>query len=83
MTRFSLIVAWLVATGLATVIAWQVVGAADDQISDAPMTPLVGVTTSARHEALLQHDVAHSVRPSANARLATLGDPRCRSRCAG
>jgi hypothetical protein len=47
MTRFSLIVAWLVATGLATVIAWQVVGAADDQISDAPMTPLVGVTTSA------------------------------------
>ena len=46
MNRFTIIAAWLLATGLATVIAWQVVGAADDQITNAPLTPVVAVATS-------------------------------------
>ena len=44
MTRFTIIAAWLLATGLTTVVAWQVVGAADDQITTAPLTPVVAVT---------------------------------------
>lgn len=45
MNRFGLLAAWIVATGIATLLAWQVVGAADDQISDAPDTPVIAVTT--------------------------------------
>lgn len=44
MNRIGLFVVWAVATGVATVLAWQVVGAADDQISDAPTTPLIALT---------------------------------------
>ena len=45
MNRFGLLAAWIAATGIATLLAWQVVGAADDQISDAPDTPVIAVTT--------------------------------------
>ena len=44
MNRIGLFAAWIAATGLATALAWQVVGAADDQISDAPTTPLIALT---------------------------------------
>lgn len=44
MNRIGLFAAWIAATGLATLLAWQVVGAADDQISDAPDTPVIAVT---------------------------------------
>ncbi len=47
MTRIGLVAAWLLAVGVTTAVAWQVVGAADDQVGDAPLTPLVAVTTSA------------------------------------
>lgn len=46
MNRFGLLAAWVAATGLATVLAWQVVGAADDQISDSPTTPLIALTAT-------------------------------------
>lgn len=45
MNRIGLLAAWIAATGIATLLAWQVVGAADDQISDAPDTPVIAVTT--------------------------------------
>lgn len=45
MNRIGLLAAWIAATGLATLLAWQVVGAADDQVSDAPGTPVIAVTT--------------------------------------
>lgn len=41
----GLLAAWIAATGVATLLAWQVVGAADDQISDAPDTPVIAVTS--------------------------------------
>lgn len=44
MNRMGLLAAWIAATGIATLLAWQVVGAADDQISDAPDTPVIAVT---------------------------------------
>lgn len=46
MTRIGLVAAWLMAVGVATALAWQVVGAADDQVSDAPLTPVIAVSTS-------------------------------------
>lgn len=45
MNRIGLLAAWIVATGIATLLAWQVVGAADDQIADSPNTPLIAVTS--------------------------------------
>lgn len=48
MTRFTIIAAWLLATLLATVVAWQVVGATDDQITGAPLTPVVAVTSGSQ-----------------------------------
>lgn len=44
MTRFGLVVAWIAATALTTAVAWQVVGAADDRVSDEPTTPVIAVT---------------------------------------
>lgn len=44
MNRFGLFAVWVAATAVATLLAWQVVGAADDQISDAPTTPLIALT---------------------------------------
>ena len=45
MTRVGLIIAWIAATALTTTLAWQVVGAADEQVSDEPTTPLIALTT--------------------------------------
>lgn len=45
MTRIGIVAAWLMAAGIATALAWQVVGAADDQVSDAPLTPVIAVST--------------------------------------
>jgi hypothetical protein len=45
MTRIGLIIAWVAATALTTILAWQVVGAADEQVSDQPTTPLIALTT--------------------------------------
>lgn len=50
MTRLGIVAAWIVATGLATVLAWQVVGAADEQVSNGPRTPLIATTTGAASE---------------------------------
>lgn len=46
MNRIGLLAAWIAAAGIATMLAWQVVGAADDQISDAPSTPVIAITSS-------------------------------------
>ncbi|MEX2279867.1 MAG: hypothetical protein WEA76_07230 [Acidimicrobiia bacterium] len=46
MTRIGILAAWVVAVGIATTLAWQVVGAADDQVSDDPLTPIIAVSTS-------------------------------------
>jgi hypothetical protein len=36
----SLIGAWVLVLSLTTVLAWQIVGAADDRVSDRPVSPL-------------------------------------------
>lgn len=38
--RLSLFAAWLGVLVLATTLAWQIVGAADDRVSDRPLAPL-------------------------------------------
>jgi cytoskeletal protein RodZ len=44
MRRVGLFVTWLLSTVLVTVVAFRVVGAAESQIGDAPLTPVVAIT---------------------------------------
>lgn len=44
MRRLGLFVTWLLSTVLVTVVAFRVVGAAESQIGDAPLTPVVAIT---------------------------------------
>ncbi|HLF42925.1 MAG TPA: hypothetical protein VJA46_05265 [Acidimicrobiia bacterium] len=47
MNRFGLIATWVTATALTTVLAWQIVAAAGEQVSPGPLTPIAApVTTS-------------------------------------
>ena len=47
MNRFGLIAVWVTATALTTVLAWQIVAAAGEQVSPGPLTPIAApVTTS-------------------------------------
>ncbi len=40
MKGWSLLAAWLLVMALATTVTWQIVSAADDRVSDRPLTPL-------------------------------------------
>jgi len=40
MNRYGLIAIWVVATTLMTVLAWQIVAAAGEQVSPGPLTPI-------------------------------------------
>ncbi len=44
MRRLGLLLSWLLATVLVTVVAFRVVGAAESQIGDAPLTPVVAIS---------------------------------------
>ena len=44
MRRLGLFLSWLLATVLVTVVAFRVVGAAESQIGDAPLTPVVAIS---------------------------------------
>lgn len=46
MNRFGLIAIWVAATALTTVLAWQIVAAAGEQVSPGPLTPLAAPTTT-------------------------------------
>lgn len=46
MDRLRPLLAWLGATVLATVVAWQIVAAAGEQVSDPPLTPIAATTTT-------------------------------------
>lgn len=45
MQRVGLLAAWLVATLVATAGAWQVVGAAESEVSEAPLTPVIAISS--------------------------------------
>lgn len=44
MRRLGLFLSWLLATVLVTVAAFRVVGAAESQVGDAPLTPVVAIS---------------------------------------
>jgi len=44
--RFGLVAIWVAATALTTVLAWQIVAAAGEQVSPGPLTPLAASTTT-------------------------------------
>ncbi len=46
MNRFGLIAIWVAATALTTVLAWQIVAAAGEQVSPGPLTPIASPITS-------------------------------------
>jgi len=46
MNRFGLIAIWVAATALTTVLAWQIVAAAGEQVSPGPLTPNATPATS-------------------------------------
>ncbi len=47
MNRFGLVAIWVAATALTTVLAWQIVAAAGEQVSPGPLTPIASPLTSA------------------------------------
>lgn len=46
MSRPALVAIWVLATALTTVIAWQIVAAAGEQVSPGPLTPVASPTSS-------------------------------------
>lgn len=46
MQRIGLFAAWLLATLVATAGAWQVVGAAESEVFDAPLTPVIAISST-------------------------------------
>ncbi|MEX1134792.1 MAG: hypothetical protein WED83_08120 [Acidimicrobiia bacterium] len=46
MNRFGLIAVWVTATALTTVLAWQIVAAAGEQVSPGPLTPIAAPVTT-------------------------------------
>ena len=46
MNRFGLVAIWVAATALTTVLAWQIVAAAGEQVSPGPLTPIAAPVTS-------------------------------------
>ena len=47
MQRMGFLAAWLLATIVATAGAWQVVGAAESEVFDAPLTPVIAISSTA------------------------------------
>ncbi|MDP9495533.1 MAG: hypothetical protein M3P87_09870 [Actinomycetota bacterium] len=47
MNRFGLVAIWVAATAITTVLAWQIVAAAGEQVSPGPLTPIAAPTATA------------------------------------
>ena len=46
MSRFSLAAIWVVATAVTSLLAWQIVAAAGEQVSPGPLTPIAVTSTT-------------------------------------
>jgi len=45
-SRFSLVAIWVAVTAVTTLLAWQIVAAAGEQVSPGPLTPIAALVTS-------------------------------------
>ena len=53
MSRPALVAIWVLATALTTVVAWQIVAAAGEQVSPGPLTPVASLDQ--QHQLDLSH----------------------------
>lgn len=64
MNRFGLVAIWVAATALTTVLAWQIVAAAGEQVSPGPLTPLAAPTTTSASTDLSSTATTSTTQPS-------------------